>query len=176
MHTVKANIRSRNRRQDHQGLQQNPNNLPQVVIKFIMIKGHNKIPTTISRQLYSARKITNMSLESFSSKLQSCDWQSTLSKKDPTEPYAAFIKEFFELYNKSFPMKKYRSKNTKRTHNPWISRGLKKSSKTKEILYKNLIKNPSEKNERKYKLYRNKLNHLIRIAKKSYYSKKTRSK
>lgn len=86
-----------------------------------------------------------MSLESFSSKLQSCDWQSTLSKKDPTEPYAAFIKEFFELYNKSFPMKKYRSKNTKRTHNPWISRGLKKSSKTKEILYKTFIKNPSEK-------------------------------
>ena len=93
MHTVKANIRSRNRRQDHQGLQQSPNNLPQVVIKFNMIKGHNKIPTTISRQLYSARKYTNMSLESFSSKLQSCDWQSTLSKKDPTEPYAAFIAE-----------------------------------------------------------------------------------
>ena len=42
-------------------------------------------------------------------------------------------------------MKKYRSKNTERTHNPQISRRLKKSSKMKEILYKNFIKNPSEK-------------------------------
>ena len=121
---------------------------------------------------YTTRKITNKSLESFSSKLQNCDWQSTLSKNDPTESYAAFLKEFFELYDKFFPMKKYKSKNANRSNNLWISRGLKKSSKTKEVLYRNFIKNPSPKNERGYKIYRNKLNHLIRIAKKSYYSKK----
>ena len=66
-------------------------------------------------------------------------------------------------------MKKYKSK---RPNNLWISKGLKKSSKTKEILYRKFIKNPSHKNERDYKTYRNKLNHLIRIAKKNYYSKR----
>ena len=66
-------------------------------------------------------------------------------------------------------MKKYKSK---RSNNLWISKGLKKSSKTKEALYRKFIKNPSQENERDYKIYRNKLNHLIRIAKKNYYSKR----
>ena len=42
----------------------------------------------------------------------------------------------------------------------WI-KGLKKSSKTKEFLYRKFVKNPSQKNERDYKIYRNNLNHLI---------------
>ncbi len=34
------------------------------------------------------------------------------------------------------------------------------------------MKNPNHKNERDYKIYQNKLNHLIRIAKKNCYSKR----
>ena len=120
----------------------------------------------------STRKITHKSLESFSSKLQSCNWQSVLSKNDPTESYTAFYKEFFQLYNKTFPINNCKSKNSKRSNNQWISQGLKKSSKRKEALYKNFIKKPTQINERDYKRYRNKLNHLIRIAKKNYYSKR----
>ena len=66
-------------------------------------------------------------------------------------------------------MKKCKSR---RSNNLWIPKRLKKSSKTKEVLYRKFIKNPSQKNERDYKIYRNKLNHLIRIAKKNYYSKR----
>ena len=47
-----------------------------------------------------------------------------------------------------------------------------KSSKTKEKLYKTFIKNPTKNNEQNYKKYRNKLNHLIPIAKKNYYCEK----
>ena len=39
-------------------------------------------------------------------------------------------------------------------------------------MYKKFIKNPTKTNEQIYKKYRNKLNHLIRIAKKNYYCKK----
>ena len=88
---------------------------------------------------YSTRKITHKSLESFSSKLQSCNWQSVLSKNDPTESYTAFYKEFFQLYNKTFPINNCKSKNSKRSNNQWISQGLKKSSKRKEALYKSFI-------------------------------------
>ena len=66
-------------------------------------------------------------------------------------------------------MKKCKSR---RSNNLWISKKLKKSSKTKEVLYRKFIRNPSQKNERDYKIYRNKLNHHIRIAKKNYYSKR----
>ena len=111
--------------------------------------------------------ITKESLEAFCCEIENCNWQSTLSKNDPTESYTAFFKDFFELYDKFFPMKKY-----KRSNNLWISKGLKKSSKTKEVLFRKFIKNPSEKNERDYKIYQNKLNHLTRLAKKNYYSKR----
>ena len=99
-------------------------------LPIFTITGHelHKYPKKTKPDDYTARKITNKSLEFFSSKLQSCDWQSMLSKNDPTESYPAFLKEFFELYNKSFPIKKYQAKNTTRTNNPWISSGLKKSS------------------------------------------------
>ena len=71
-----------------------------------------------------------------------------------------------------FHQKKYKSKNTKRDNKLWISRGLIKSSKTKEKLYKKFIKNPTKSNEQIYKKYCNKLNHLLRIAKKNCYCKK----
>ena len=137
---------------------------------FNIITEHElqKCPKTSMAEDYTTRIITKKSLEAFCCKIKNCDWHSTLSKNDPTESYTAFFKEFFELYDKFFPMKKYKSK---RPNNLWISKGLKKSSKTKEILYRKFIKNPSHKNERDYKIYRNKLNHLIRIAKKNCYSK-----
>jgi hypothetical protein len=47
-----------------------------------------------------------------------------------------------------------------------------KSVKNKNKLYKTLLKNPNNKNRQKYTKYKNKLNHIIRIAKKIYYEAK----
>ena len=55
---------------------------------------------------------------------------------------------------------------------PWISRGLLVSIKKKNGFYKKLIKNTTPTRELQYKAYKNKLNHLIRIAKHSYYENK----
>ena len=44
-----------------------------------------------------------------------------------------------------------------------------KSVKNKNKLYKTLLKNPNNKNRQKYTKYKNKLNHIIKIAKKIYY-------
>ena len=52
----------------------------------------------------TTRIITNKSLESFCCETEKYDWQSTLSKNDPTESYTAFFKDFFELYDKFFPI------------------------------------------------------------------------
>ena len=64
-------------------------------------------------------------------------------------------------------MKKYKSK---RPNNLWISKGLKNHQKQKKFYTEN--KPSPSKIERDYKIYRNKLNHLRRIAKKNYYSKR----
>ena len=55
---------------------------------------------------------------------------------------------------------------------PWLTSGLLKSINRKNRLYKRLITSPKKSGELQYKTYKNKLNHLIRIAKRSYYDRK----
>ena len=57
----------------------------------------------------------------------------------------------------------------------WLSTGLLKSIKRKNSLYKKFLKSPSPFNESSYKRYRNKLNHYLRLAKRSYYEVKLKT-
>ena len=57
-------------------------------------------------------------------------------------------------------------------YSPWLSRGLLKSINKKNRLYKKLVRSPTPSCELKYKAYKNKLSHLIRIAKRTYYDPK----
>ncbi|CAH3111049.1 unnamed protein product, partial [Pocillopora meandrina] len=74
-----------------------------------------------------------------------------------------FLERYTKAYETHFPLKKLK----RRLHfrKPWISQGLLKSVKQKNKLYKQYISNPSLWNEAKYKTYKNKLNHSLRIAK-----------
>ena len=88
-----------------------------------------KCPEISNSGSYTTRKISKKSLDVFAHKIKSFDWQSTLSENNPTESYESFFKEFFEMYDYYFPLKKYKSKNIKRDNNLWISRGLMKPKK-----------------------------------------------
>ena len=143
-------------------------------LPIFTITKHEMHINTVSSESgsYVTRIIDKKSLDSFSSCLKTCDWLTTLSKNDPAESFKAFLAEFSDHYNKHFPVKMTKRIGTRRYNNLWITKGLRKSSKTKEFLYNKFLKSPTLKNEHDYKLYRNKLNHLIRIAKKNYYCKK----
>jgi hypothetical protein len=52
---------------------------------------------------------------------------------------------------------------------PWITKGLLVSITKKNKLYKSYLKNRNDYYFSKYKIYRNKLKHLLIISKKSYY-------
>jgi hypothetical protein len=52
------------------------------------------------------------------------------------------------------------------TKSPGMTGGILKSISKKNQLYRNFLKMPSYKIEMKYKRYQNKLNHLIKAAKK----------
>ena len=58
---------------------------------------------------------------------------------------------------------------------PWITQGLLKFIKTKSKLYKAFLRNPSSLRHAQHKQYRNKLNHLFKISKCSYYNCKIES-
>ena len=62
---------------------------------------------------------------------------------------------------------KVKPKNLK---TPWFSKGLKKSSKTKQRLYIKFLKNKSAESEEKYKNYKNLFEKLKIKAKKNYYA------
>ena len=53
--------------------------------------------------------------------------------------------------------------------NPWLTNGLLKSIKIKTKYYKKFMKTKNKKHYAKYKIYRDKINHLIRASKNIYY-------
>ena len=88
--------------------------LPSFTITEHEMKNCPVIPNSVS---YTTRKIGIKSLQLFANKIKRCDWQSTLSNYNPTESYESFFKEFFEIYNYFFPLKKYKSKILKEITN-----------------------------------------------------------
>ncbi len=50
-----------------------------------------------------------------------------------------------------------------------MTKSIAKSVRKKNKLYKKFLCHPTTNNEHKYKQYKNKLNHIIKIAKKKHY-------
>ena len=69
----------------------------------------------------------------------------------------------------NFPLTKIEIK-PKNLKTPWFSKGLKKSSKTKQRLYIKFLKNKSAESEEKYKNYKNLFEKLKIKSKKNYYA------
>jgi hypothetical protein len=82
------------------------------------------------------------------------------------------MKTFTDKYNKHFPLRPVKATKVRLNQSPWITQGIVKSSRKKDKLYRKFLKTQNETNETKYKLYRNKLTHVIRKTKKMYFEKK----
>lgn len=78
-----------------------------------------------------------------------------------------------EIVNKNVPLLKLSQRKTKLLSKPWLTKGILKSARNKNKIYKKLVKNKfkDRKLHQKYKSYRNKLSHLIDISKKNHYEK-----
>ena len=121
---------------------------------------------SLSTDIIYYRDISNKSLFEFSLKLSQTNWgQIITNKSDVNEAYAEFINYFNEIYNNIFPVKHKRCKQ--KTFKPWLTKGILKSIRKKDVLYKISLKRPLV--IPKYKLFKNKLTETIRAAKKLYY-------
>lgn len=74
------------------------------------------------------------------------------------------------IIDKHIPVKQLSKREQKFLSKPWITSALRKSIYVKNNLYKKFIKTRSTYIQSKFKLYRNKLNHLLKISKKEYYN------
>ena len=81
------------------------------------------------------------------------------------EDFNRFNSTFELIIDKHAPKTTITRKQKKLRQKPWITKGLLKSIRHKNKLYKIFITNKTESSFLNYKQYRNKLNHLLEIAK-----------
>ena len=77
------------------------------------------------------------------------------------------ISEFIDIH---IPLKQLSKKESQLKTKPWITSAIRTSVKRKNNLYKNFFKTKSSYYQIKFRVYRNKLNHLIKISKRNYYN------
>ena len=111
-------------------------------------------------------------MEKFKYKLHTVSWDSITNSSDTNKACDNFIEIFSSLYDECFPKKKIKLKPQK-YNNPWIIKGIKKSSKRKQKLQENFIQNRNEKNTKLYKSYKSLFESVKRKSKRIYYSSKT---
>jgi hypothetical protein len=112
------------------------------------------------------RDTCNRNMVKFRECLQNIDFSSVLNDNEVESACEKFLSDFSSLYKKCFPIKNIKKKYY--CQKPWLTEGLKQSIRYKNILYKKYIKNPTIL-EKDYKMYRNKLNQLLRYAERCHY-------
>ena len=86
------------------------------------------------------RVINNNAIELFKQELYKTSWDNVINKKSQNDTYNYFLHKLIVLYDKYFPKQNTRIYK-KDLQGPWITRGIKKSSKRKQKLYVKFLKN-----------------------------------
>ena len=81
------------------------------------------------------RNISNQSIDKFKLKFRNIDWNNIKILPNVNDAYSKFLEMFLSLYNECFPKIKVKLR-PQRQFNPWITKGIRKSSKKKQKLYK----------------------------------------
>lgn len=115
------------------------------------------------------RTFTENNMNKFVDSLSSLSWIFLESINSPKEAFESFTTTFLTLFEKHFPWKKVKQTPSK-IRKPWISPALMHCCKKRTKLYYKWKSNPSIYRHNKYKSYRNKLNQVLRTAKKQYFT------
>ena len=84
---------------------------------------------------------------------------------NPNTAYENLFDILFKTYDRYFHQVRIKVK-AKTNQNPWITKGIRKSSKKKQKVYVRLLKKPTPKNEQQYKNYKNLFETIKKKAKK----------
>ena len=116
---------------------------------------------------YERRNINDCNILRFANLLELQEWQ--LNDNDADKSYDNFLEHFLDIYNTCFPIEVITFKN-KRKDKPWFTNDIRKMCKKKNRLYKLYLKNPTIYRKNVYKKCRNKVNNMIKSAKRVYYT------
>lgn len=127
--------------------------------------------TTSSKTVETKKRNFNKTnIQNFKKNLANTDWSIIDQCKTVDLKYNLFFDIFYNIYDTSFPTNIF-IKNDKDLKSPWITKGIKKSSKKKQKLYIKFLKTGTENAQSKYKTYKNLFEKIKQKAKKLHYKK-----
>lgn len=139
---------------------------------FLFVPAVKKPPNP---KFISYRIITEETIRSFNTELAITDF-SKIYIDDPSEAYFEFLNIFTTLRDKHMPLVTKRFNKYKHKINPWITKGILKSLKTKDKLHSKLRKTKTEiQRERlkeKYSAYKMIYDTVVKRAKQLYWENK----
>lgn len=118
------------------------------------------------------RVITEAGKDQFKRTLAEMNWDEVISlcdKRNANEAYESFLEKYSRAYNEAFPHREV-TKHKVKSSQPWMTVGLLKSCKKKNLLYIKYLKCPNQQNKLKFIQYRNKFKTVRINAEKNYYA------
>ena len=92
-------------------------------------------------------------METFQYLLRHINWQNHLKSYSADSFFIKFMEIFTDLYDTAFPKRTVLIK-AKNLINPWITKGLQKSSNKNQKLYEKMLKHRTVENENNHKTYK----------------------
>ena len=135
---------------------------------FVVFDGNNRNKKDCPEQIQYRRTRSEESIDSLKTDLLEHDWDEIYSNGDANSAYSKFLNIFIAFYNKNCPLREWKRKS-KHASCPWITKGLQNACKKKNTLYKEFIKVQTKEAEARYKKYKNKLTHIIRMSRKDFF-------
>ena len=99
--------------------------------------------------------------------LRNENWKSVYNTSDANESFTRFSHTFNRISNKHAPIKTIKIKS--KSNKPWVTKGLKKSIKVRNQLYKNWLTTRNSYYYNRYKIYRNKIVSINKRFRTLYY-------
>ena len=120
----------------------------------------------------SKRDFRNFDEDKFLADLDETFINSNINNLADVNEKFEFLQEYIvQIIDKNAPKRMITKKEQKREHKPWITEGIQKSIKIRNTLYQKFISDNDPFYYEKYKIYRNRINHLIRHTRRLHYNK-----
>ena len=119
------------------------------------------------KDIYILRRLfLERNRQSFYAALSEIEWDSLYCGNDAQRSFSMFHPTLINLYNKHFPKRRIKIKHY--NHKPWLTGALRDCIRTKNKFYRISIKIKTAK----YRIYRNKLKHILLRTERKFYADK----
>jgi signal recognition particle subunit SEC65 len=125
-----------------------------------------------SHRTIISRDFSVVNLHEFRDQLEAADWNHVYNQLEVDTAYEEFWSTYNTLFNQTFQLKRQRFNKNIHKKQKFMTNGLLISRKTKNILHKTSIANPTVENLSKFKNFKTVYQRVLRAAKKLYFTSK----